>query len=260
MYRVLLLGGKGYIGVNLEKYLLENDYKVICYDKYVNGFAGEDIKTLENYDRVIHLGATSGIKNCNENMNEAIINNISSPFNIFRLSSEEDVPVLFISSQAAKSPVANFYAMTKFITEVEAKRINHRITTFRLSNVYGGIDYLEKKNTVISKFIKAYKNGEPLNIDGDGSQRRDFIHVYDVCKFIERWIAIGTHINDILDIGTGIPISINELADMFKDAICKKTDNDPGISTNYVNPETAEKTLYVKADPNRLQNYINSCI
>lgn len=63
-------------------------------------------------------------------------------------------------------------------------------------------------------FLDQFKKGEPLIIHGDGSQRRDFVHVRDVIR--ANWAAYQSDVQDtVLNVGTGTNISIKELADMI---------------------------------------------
>jgi len=66
---------------------------------------------------------------------------------------------------------------------------------------------------VITRFIQRAKNGEPLVIEGDGSQTRDFVHVSDVVRMVEMGIKKSASIGGTFNCGTGIGSSISELAD-----------------------------------------------
>ena len=87
----------------------------------------------------------------------------------------------------------------------------------RYFNVYG-----ERQNlggayaTVVGVFINQILNNEPLTINGDGSQRRDFTYVKDVVNaniLASSSSKVGS--GEVINIGSGKNISINELADMF---------------------------------------------
>ena len=89
--------------------------------------------------------------------------------------------------------------------------------SLRYFNVYG-----ERQNlggayaTVVGIFINQILEGNPLTINGDGSQRRDFTYVKDVVNaniLASTSKKIGS--GEVINIGSGKNISINELADMF---------------------------------------------
>jgi UDP-glucose 4-epimerase len=76
-------------------------------------------------------------------------------------------------------------------------------------------------------FEKQHKDKLSLTVTGDGEQRRDFTHVYDICDGL---IAMSKdiHKGDIFNLGTGTNHSINELANMFPDADIKYVAKRPG--------------------------------
>ncbi len=90
------------------------------------------------------------------------------------------------------------------------KKTNYVV--LRLFNVYGpGQSPDSPYSGVITKFISRVKSGQPPIIYGDGEQVRDFIHVKDVAKAVEK--ALTTELlNETYNIGSGKPTTINELA------------------------------------------------
>ena len=226
-----IIGADGYIGTNLVSYLKDKeDVSVWSYDK-IRGSHGEDfdVRGISGYGVIVLLATFPGIINCRGNFTKAVIDNISVAFNILNRAYEAQVPVIFTSSQAAKEPFDNFYATIKRIIECEALRLNHKGADnriLRLTNVYGGDGYLEKKNTVVKQFIMARRNNIKMVINGDGSQIRDLIHVKDVCRAIYKCILYNDKISQPIDIGTGIGISILDLAKKFNHVFTFVPDSD----------------------------------
>ena len=70
--------------------------------------------------------------------------------------------------------------------------------------------------TVIGIFLNQLHNNQPLTINGDGQQRRDFTYVGDV---VEANILAAKHSKSLngetFNIGNGNNVSINQVADMF---------------------------------------------
>jgi len=222
-HNILITGGNGYIGQNMycKKWATENadiDFK-IC-DKHTTIPSAECIekKHLVEFNGIIHFAALSGIIACEENHGQAIVDNIMAAGNIFKLSVECNIPVVFTSSQAAKNPFSSVYAYTKWACEMLADYYNKKggkIYIVRLANVYSGDNYLEKKRTCIRQFVTQYKNGDNFEIHGDGKQIRDFVHVYDVCEAIYRIITKQPDYFNPIDIGTGKGHSVMDVVDMF---------------------------------------------
>ena len=206
---VLITGSQGYIGTNLCDYIRKNSEVNIYHADKSTGTPVEFLDYLQNVDFVVHLAAYPGVKNCNENFDAAIVDNLCSAFTVFRTAQKAQVPVIFTSSQAAKEPFNNLYASLKGAIEIEARRCNSvggDIRIIRLSNVYGGQGYMKRKFTVIRNFLKAQKDGDMV-INGDGSQIRDFIHVKDVSKAIFKYM--------MLDHGWNYPIETDGSDDVF---------------------------------------------
>lgn len=90
-------------------------------------------------------------------------------------------------------------------------------TVLRYFQVYGpGQPTTGAYALVTGVFLRQYKAGEPLTVEGDGSQSRDFVHVTDVARAnvmaLER-PGSGLPIN----IGSGETHTIQELADLISD-------------------------------------------
>ncbi len=95
-------------------------------------------------------------------------------------------------------------------------------TTYRIPavivrpfNNFGPFQHLEK---VIPRFITSCLLGEPLNVHGDGSARRDFLSVEDHCEALDKLIHFEPSkiIGQVFNIGTGQDISVREIADTVK--------------------------------------------
>lgn len=95
----------------------------------------------------------------------------------------------------------NPYAATKAAAEMIAmsyiKSYNLPIIITRGNNVYGPNQYPEK---LIPRFIKQLKMGEKVTIQGNGSAKRSFLHVFDTCSAFETILLNGT-IGEIYNIG-----------------------------------------------------------
>jgi len=215
--KVLITGSKGYIGTNLKNFLNNKNVQVVECDLPNCDIRKFEKYKFENINAIVHLAAISGLKNCIMDVLGAYEINVLASYKIVDFCLEENIPLIFASSQAAKG--TSYYGYTKACVEdyiIDKCKFSLKSYIFRLANVYGGIDFLKKKNTVISKFLKQYKNNEKLTIYGNGNQKRNFIHVLDVCEII--YLALTS--NKIpyctkIDAGSEDVISINDLAKLF---------------------------------------------
>lgn len=266
--KILITGGAGYIGYNLEKYLSAEWFKydvTICDFGYTDVPLAEQLESedVQQFDGIVHLAALSGIIPCQENPKRAIRRNLLTAYNVFREASKFKIPVVFTSSGAAKKFESSTYAMQKRMIELMAEQFNDQganITVFRLSNVYGGELYIEKKSTVIKQFVKSYGEGKPLSIHGDGSQERDFINVEDVCVLIERALKTPYTVAPV-DIGTGVGTSIETIAKYFQQHTpgypveFLQGDRTVGVESSIADPTMSEHLWRWKASP-RMYEYI----
>jgi UDP-glucose 4-epimerase len=85
------------------------------------------------------------------------------------------------------------------------------VVSLRLFNVYGPRARTSGAyGAVMGTFLAQRANGAPLTIVGDGTQHRDFVHVRDVVNAF--MLAATSNVPGVFNIGSGDPLSINELA------------------------------------------------
>jgi UDP-glucose 4-epimerase len=126
-----------------------------------------------------------------------------------RLPIDEEVP------QRPESP----YGITKMVTEYylrywqEANGLTY--TALRYGNVYGPRQDPNGEAGVIAIFAKRFLKHEPVRIDWDGEQQKDYVYVEDVAR--ASLLALNKGDNDIFCIATGKGASVNEIyADLAK--------------------------------------------
>ena len=83
------------------------------------------------------------------------------------------------------------------------------------------------------------KNEEEVNLYDDGQNKRDFMHVEDVCKAIKLCIEKGEN-NDIINIGSGEPQAFRPLIEHVK----SKTNSESKLTS--INPPHFHKVVQVK--------------
>lgn len=91
------------------------------------------------------------------------------------------------------------------------------LNTLRLQNVYGPGQSLSNPYTgIVSLFARIAKAGKSIPVYEDGAMRRDFVFITDVADAIIR--CAECEMGGVLaDIGTGVSISIAELAHQIAD-------------------------------------------
>ncbi|KPU27311.1 UDP-glucose 4-epimerase [Caloranaerobacter sp. TR13] len=248
--KVLVTGGAGFIGANLVDKLLALNHEVVVIDnlytgdkKYVSPkakFYNMDIREKniikvfaeEKFDIVYHLAAQVDV-------NKSIINpkfdsdvNIAGTINILESCKKYNVRKFIYSSSAAvygepkylgidedhPINIISFYGLSKYTAEnyikLYSKLYGFKYIILRYANVYGIRQNKRGEGGVIGKFIDLILNKKNPIIYGDGMQTRDFIFVDDVIE--ANILAMERGNNEILNIGSGVEISINDLIDMLK--------------------------------------------
>jgi UDP-glucose 4-epimerase len=99
----------------------------------------------------------------------------------------------------------------------------------RYSNVYGPRQISKSEAGVISIFIDCILKHNKCTVFGDGDQTRDYVYVGDVVT--ANIAALGCK-SDIINIGTGIETSVNDLIDILS----KITDKDVIHEHDHVRP------------------------
>lgn len=88
----------------------------------------------------------------------------------------------------------------------------------RFANVYGPRQNAKGEAGVVAIFSERLLSDEPLTVNGDGNQTRDFIYVGDVVAANLAALAIETPGLTVFNVGRGIETSVNQLVDAMKDS------------------------------------------
>lgn len=116
---------------------------------------------------------------------------------------------------------ASPYGITKVAIEQYVEALGPlwgmRGVSLRYANIYGPRQNPQGEAGVIAIFCHRLLSGQPLTINGDGGQTRDFVHVEDVARAnvlaLERGEVTGP-----LNIATGVETSVTEIAEALRAA------------------------------------------
>jgi dTDP-glucose 4,6-dehydratase len=127
---------------------------------------------------------------------------------------DEDHPLNPRSPYAATKAGADRLAYSYFVT------YDLPIVILRPFNNYGARQHPEK---VLPQFITSALADRPLSIHGDGHASRDWLFVDDDAEAIEATIAADLDLvaGEVINVATGVDISVNEIADLVLDALGK---------------------------------------
>ena len=85
-----------------------------------------------------------------------------------------------------------------------------RTVSLRYANVYGPRQDPHGEAGVIAIFSQALLDGQPITINGDGTQTRDYVFVADVVR--ANLAALTTDVHGPFNVGTGVETDVNALA------------------------------------------------
>jgi nucleoside-diphosphate-sugar epimerase len=236
MQKIVVTGASGF----LAKYIINELTSIGCHiipvsrTKLKNTIQVESYKNTPNADMLIHLAEDPDRKKVNKIGKKYI--EYSSDV-VMALIKKFGKNVIYASSATVygdqgKAPYTTNSPV--YVTDVynESKLTNERIvlkaggSVLRLSNVYGvGMS----TNNVMSDIVMQLQNDKV--IVNDDSPIRDFISAVDVAKLISKMVQ-GKH-KGIINVGSGVPISIHQLIKVFLKANGQK--NKEVISRNISN-------------------------
>ena len=235
-------------------------------------FVNEDVVTMTDFSvlygahGIFHLAALPRVQPSIDNPLKYHSVNVNGTLNMLVACKEMGIKRFVFSSSSAVygnvktlpinensdlNPVSP-YGLHKVIGEQYCKLFEkvYDIETFSLRyfNVFGpGQPLLGQYSLVIGKFSNQLLNDLPLTINGDGNQRRDFIYVGDVIDANIACMTIDHTGDNIINIGSGYNISVNEIADMLSKTAPRinnppvieprETLADIKIATNFLNWE-----------------------
>lgn len=114
---------------------------------------------------------------------------------------------------------SNVYAATKLAQEglLSAWCASHGVdlSILRLQNVYGpGQSLINSYTGILALFVRMAADGKAIPVYEDGAMLRDFIHIDDVARAFAAVLSshYGKRGTTTLDIGTGTPVSVMEVA------------------------------------------------
>ena len=235
--KILITGGTGFIGSHLTQFL-KKDNDITIYDvkkpiekdvKFILGDILDEQKILQSFqdfDAIIHLAATVGVKNTETNPVLTLNTNILGTKNILEACKKHNIKKMIFASSSEiygeprKVPIDEIqtpipittYGISKLASEEYlksyAKTCGFNYSILRFFNVVGP---KQSSRFVLPEFIKNALNNKPLVIHGNGLQIRAFCHIADICQGIEKSICKGD--GEIFNIGNDLePITIENLA------------------------------------------------
>lgn len=244
---ILLTGATGFLGANLLKSLISEDYNVIILKRSfsdtfrienildkckVYDIDKQDLKTVflkNKIDIIVHCATNYGRDD--KNSLDIIQSNLTFPLELLLLGIENNVKT-FINTDTILDKNINHYSLSKkhFNEWLQTYSDRIKVINVALEHFYGAFDNETKfASYVVNNLIK--KVGE-LDFT-DGYQERDFIYIDDV---VNAFMTIIENLNRIykkysnFEVGTGFPVSIKGFVLLCKE-LTKNTETKLNFGT-----------------------------
>jgi len=220
--KILVLGGTGFIGGAITRYLLGRGGDVLAV-------SSKDCDLLDEAQTQSYFSSlqedyvvvfTSGVVRQKDGGRHILYKNINMVKNFCEAVDPTRIksviylstcdvygrPPEIITEQTLPHPT-NYYGIGKLTGEylLEAAMTNVPVTILRLPGIYGGNN---RQNTIAVLLDQLRQKGH-VRVYGDGSDRRDYVYVEDVCRVVETFI--GTPYKGVVNVATGQSLTINEI-------------------------------------------------
>ena len=254
--KVVIFGGGGFIGSAIADRLLAEGHslriferpRVQPYRKFMDNeeveWVSGDISSMHdvndaihNVDAVLHLVSTTLPKSSNDDPIFDVQSNVVGSLHILNAMVTHRVRnIVFISSGGTvygnplylpvdekhpTNPVVS-YGITKLVIEKYLQMYEglHGIKaiTLRVANPYGERQRIETAQGAVGVFLHHAIKGIPIEVWGDGSVTRDYIHVSDVAEAFSKALQYAGD-QRVFNISSGVGISLNDLIGRIEEAL-----------------------------------------
>ena len=267
-FTCVVFGGSGFLGQRLCKKLVEAEFRVRSVSRagpprgeaqpwwtsveWISANLGTEnaAPALVGADLVFHLASSTYPSTSNVDAAFDVESNLVGCLRMLRAAIESQVKrIVFVSSGGTvygvprenpipethpNDPICSYgihkLAVEKYLYLYRA--LNHLDSiVLRVSNLYGEFQNLDRPMGAVSHFVHRAVNGVPIEIWGDGTIRRDYVHVDDVVDALLKTIDYRGP-EYVFNIGSGRSVSLNELVDLIRRRVLN------GVAVKYLPPRS----------------------
>ncbi len=251
-----MLGGGGFIGSHLCDQLIAEGHEVRIFEKVrlsranilhledrIEWIEGDFLNpeclraVAKDIEIIFHLISSTLPKDSNDNPVYDVASNVIPSINLLDAARDAGVRKVILASSGgtvygiprtvpiseghATEPICS-YGIHKLMIEkylaLYYKLYGLDYAVIRISNPYGERQRLSGNQGVIPIFINKALRGETIEIWGDGTVVRDYLHISDVVRAAVMMMGI-TAPQKIVNIGSGVGLSLNELLEEIRQVV-----------------------------------------
>ena len=231
MKKILITGSHGYLGRNISKTLSKktfkiygigngnwskNSYKKWGFDYLINGEVSFKnlLRHFKRFDYIIHCAGSGKVGLPYKEDFKKNVNSVKSILEFIKKSNPKS-KLIYLSSYSVygdgyksqikesskTNPVSNYARNKKKAENLclnYSNKYNFDLLILRVASIYG--EGLEKQfiHDACQK-ISNIKN----TFNGSGEEKRDYIHISDMCKIVSFFVKKSFKSNNIVNCGTG---------------------------------------------------------
>lgn len=254
--RITIFGGGGFIGSTIADRLLLDGHTIRIFERprvepyrkfdmneSVEWMTGDllsihDItRAIDGSDVVFHLVSTTLPKSSNDDPIYDVQTNLIASLQMLNVMALHKIPkIVFISSGGTvygkpiylpideKHPTEPqvSYGITKLAIEkyllMYQQMHGIKAIILRVANPYGERQRIETAQGAVGVFMHRALNNLPIEIWGDGSVARDYIHISDVAEAFAKAVNYSGE-NSVFNVSSGTGTSLNELIAQMEDVL-----------------------------------------
>jgi nucleoside-diphosphate-sugar epimerase len=237
----LVTGCAGFVGRHISEHLFDAGYTVRGIDVAGTGVeAGDALRyfqeSTESFDLVVHAAASGPHRKAidtepghfpyNVQLDSAMLSwaMTTRPGRVVYLSSSAVYPallqnrdghtrILLETTQPLGSPSPPFdvYGWTKLLGELQVYALRSLHIPFTVVRPFSGYGEDQTEDFPFAAIVeRARRREDPLRVQGNGRQVRDWIHIDDICRAIME--LVRREVDGPVNLCTGMGTSIEELA------------------------------------------------
>ena len=269
----LVTGGAGYIGGHfVDTVAKKSDVAVIddfstghyvCkYSRIIKADLRNMVPKIGNVRVLMHFAANPDVKGSMHDIKSHYERDVTATLNALELARKSDAETIVFASSSTvygyakkvptpeESPFAPvsgyglFKAMGENLVSYYSMSYGIRSISLRFANIIGG----RTGHGIIYNYAKWIKEGKPLEVWGDGNQKKSYVYVHDLIDAIHISIKEAGKGYSVFNVGNKDQTRVNEIIEIFEDVAgkrfrIKRKDSQEGDVRNFLLDSTKLRKL-----------------